>query len=57
MDAMHNARLLHCSHCVAGVERSRAVVECCVVRDPGGFPIEIVQVPELHLVPYGGRSS
>jgi catechol 2,3-dioxygenase-like lactoylglutathione lyase family enzyme len=27
-------------------------IECCVVRDPDGFPIEIVQVPTLDLVPY-----
>ncbi len=29
-------------------------VECCVVRDPDGFPIEIVQLPggELGLAPY-----
>lgn len=27
-------------------------IECCVVRDPDGFPIEIVQVPSLDLVPY-----
>ena len=37
-------------------DQSRAVVmngiECCVVRDPDGFPIEIVQVPTLDLVPY-----
>jgi catechol 2,3-dioxygenase-like lactoylglutathione lyase family enzyme len=29
-------------------------IECCVVRDPDGFGIEIVQVPELHLMPYEG---
>src|SRR5438309_2788846 len=33
------------------VDQSRAVlpsgVECCVVRDPDGFPIEIVQMPSL----------
>lgn len=29
-------------------------IECCVVRDPDGFPIEIVQVPALHLMPYEG---
>ena len=29
-------------------------IECCVARDPDGFPIEIVQVPELHLMPYEG---
>lgn len=27
-------------------------IECCVVRDPDGFPIEIVQVPALDLLPY-----
>jgi catechol 2,3-dioxygenase-like lactoylglutathione lyase family enzyme len=27
-------------------------IECCVVRDPDGFPIEIVQVPTLDLLPY-----
>jgi lactoylglutathione lyase len=27
-------------------------IECCVVRDPDGFPIEIVQMPTLDLVPY-----
>ena len=27
-------------------------IECCVVRDPDGFPIEIVQTPTLHLLPY-----
>ena len=32
-------------------------IECCVVRDPDGFPIEIVQVPELHLMPYQGWGS
>ena len=35
---------------------TRAVVmngiECCVVRDPDGFPIEIVQTPTLTLLPY-----
>ena len=35
---------------------TRAVVmngiECCVVRDPDGFPIEIVQTPTLALLPY-----
>jgi lactoylglutathione lyase len=29
-------------------------IECCVVRDPDGFPIEIVQVPSLALLPYEG---
>jgi glyoxylase I family protein len=29
-------------------------VECCVVRDPDGFPIEIVQMPDLRLLPYEG---
>jgi glyoxylase I family protein len=37
-------------------EETRAVVtngiECCVVRDPDGFPIEIVQTPTLTLLPY-----
>jgi len=37
-------------------DQSRAVVmngiECCVVRDPDGFPIEIVQTPTLALLPY-----
>jgi len=37
-------------------EQSRSLlpssIECCVVRDPDGFPIEIVQVPALDLVPY-----
>lgn len=37
-------------------ERTRAVlmsgIECCVVRDPDGFPIEIVQTPTLTLLPY-----
>ena len=27
-------------------------IECCVVRDPDGFPIEIVQMPVLTLLPY-----
>ena len=27
-------------------------IECCVVRDPDGFPIEMVQVPTLDLMPY-----
>ena len=37
-------------------EPTRAVVadgiECCVVRDPDGFPIEIVQQSTLALLPY-----
>jgi lactoylglutathione lyase len=37
-------------------EQTRTVlpsgIECCVVRDPDGFPIEVVQVPSLDLVPY-----
>lgn len=37
-------------------EDSRATlvngIECCVVRDPDGFPIEIVQTPTLTLLPY-----
>jgi len=27
-------------------------ITCCVVRDPDGFPIEIVEMPSLDLVPY-----
>jgi len=27
-------------------------IECCVVRDPDGFPIEMVQMPGLQLLPY-----
>jgi lactoylglutathione lyase len=27
-------------------------ITCCVVRDPDGFPIEMVEVPTLHLLPY-----
>jgi catechol 2,3-dioxygenase-like lactoylglutathione lyase family enzyme len=27
-------------------------IECCVVRDPDGFPIEIVQMGTLDLLPY-----
>jgi len=27
-------------------------IECCVVRDPDGFPIELVSSPDLHLLPY-----
>ena len=27
-------------------------IECCVVRDPDGFPIELVQTPTLALLPY-----
>jgi glyoxylase I family protein len=39
------------------VERhTRAVlaggIECCVIRDPDGFPIELVQMPVLVLLPY-----
>jgi glyoxylase I family protein len=39
------------------VERhTRAVlaggIECCVIRDPDGFPIELVQMPVLTLLPY-----
>lgn len=26
--------------------------ECCVIRDPDGFPIELVQASDLTLVPY-----
>ena len=29
-------------------------IECCVVRDPDGFPIEMVQMPTLALLPYEG---
>ena len=36
--------------------RTRAVlpggIECCVVRDPDGFPIELVQMAGLTLLPY-----
>jgi catechol 2,3-dioxygenase-like lactoylglutathione lyase family enzyme len=32
-------------------------VECCGVRDPDGFPIEIVQMPSLTLLPYEGWGS
>lgn len=39
-------------------EATRAVlvngIECCVVRDPDGFPIEIVQAGTLTLLPYEG---
>src|SRR6185295_2923136 len=27
-------------------------IECCVVRDPDGFPIEMVEQPTLMLLPY-----
>jgi len=27
-------------------------IECCVIRDPDGFPIELVQMPMLTLLPY-----
>ena len=44
------------SHGVEVCEETRALlpsgIECCVVRDPDGFPIEIVQVPTLDLLPY-----
>jgi len=37
-------------------DETRAVlvngIECCVIRDPDGFPIEIVQTPTLTLLPY-----
>jgi lactoylglutathione lyase len=37
-------------------EDSRAVllngIECCVIRDPDGFPIELVQAGTLTLLPY-----
>jgi catechol 2,3-dioxygenase-like lactoylglutathione lyase family enzyme len=40
-------------------DASRAIlaggVECCVVRDPDGFPIELVQMPSLELLPYEGN--
>ena len=43
------------------VDESRAVlpsgVECCVVRDPDGFPIELVHMPSLTLLPYEGWGS
>jgi glyoxylase I family protein len=43
---------------VAIAEETRAVlpggIECCVVRDPDGFPIELVQMPVLELLPYEG---
>ncbi len=43
---------------VEAVEGTRAVlpsgVECCVVRDPDGFPIELVRMPALTLLPYDG---
>jgi catechol 2,3-dioxygenase-like lactoylglutathione lyase family enzyme len=29
-------------------------IECGVVRDPDGFPIEVVQMPTLTLLPYEG---
>ena len=42
-------------------DRTRAVlpsgIECCVVRDPDGFPIEIVQMPGLDLLPYEAPSA
>ena len=38
------------------VEESRAVlgngIECCVIRDPDGFPIELVHSPGPALLPY-----
>lgn len=41
---------------VAIERHTRAVlaggIECCVVRDPDGFPIELVQMPVLTLLPY-----
>jgi catechol 2,3-dioxygenase-like lactoylglutathione lyase family enzyme len=44
------------AHGVTVEEDTRATVmngiECCVVRDPDGFPIEIVQTPTLALLPY-----
>ena len=39
-------------------DESRAVlsggIECCIARDPDGFPIELVQMPSLELLPYEG---
>lgn len=44
------------SHQVVVEEATRQVlpsgIECCVVRDPDGWPIEVVQVPTLDLLPY-----
>jgi catechol 2,3-dioxygenase-like lactoylglutathione lyase family enzyme len=38
------------------VPETRAVlaggIACCVVRDPDGFPIEVVEMPALTLLPY-----
>lgn len=28
-------------------------IECCVIRDPDGFPIELVNSPQLGFAPYG----
>ena len=32
-------------------------IECCVARDPDGFPIEIVQMPVLTLLPYEAEAQ
>src|SRR5262245_18653454 len=41
---------------VAVEDESRAVlaggIECCIARDPDGFPIELVQMGTLDLLPY-----
>jgi glyoxylase I family protein len=46
------------AHGVEMVAGTRAVlptgIECCVIRDPDGFPIELVQMPSLDLLPYEG---
>jgi catechol 2,3-dioxygenase-like lactoylglutathione lyase family enzyme len=43
-------------HDVVIERHTRAVlaggIECCVIRDPDGFPIELVQMPVLTLLPY-----
>jgi len=48
-------------HGVEVEEDTRAIlpsgIECCVARDPDGFPIEIVQQPNLQLLPYEGWSE
>jgi lactoylglutathione lyase len=45
-------------------DESRAVlaggIECCIARDPDGFPIELVQMGTLDLLPYempGGEAG
>jgi catechol 2,3-dioxygenase-like lactoylglutathione lyase family enzyme len=44
------------AHGVPIERHTRAVlaggIECCVIRDPDGFPIELVQMPVLTLLPY-----